>query len=96
MPPEIIVCEHSSSCSGFNYNCRLELRRVKKKKPYANTIQKRRRLLWDPAEFKRTGTNWKTIFWSDIIGATKSRGTIWLIISTCLLNCLLNFFHLIL
>ena len=46
------------------HKCKLKLYHAKKK-PYVNTIQKRRRLLWAKAHLKWTEAKWKTVLWSD-------------------------------
>ncbi len=44
--------------------CQLKLYHAKRK-PYVNTVQKPRRVMWAKAHLKWTVSNWKSVLWSD-------------------------------
>ncbi len=54
----------STTIRSYIHKCQLKLY-CAKRKPYVNSVQKRRRLLWDRRHLGWTITQWKRVLWSD-------------------------------
>ncbi|KAF0030331.1 hypothetical protein F2P81_017062 [Scophthalmus maximus] len=53
-----------STVRRYIYKCKLKLYHAKRK-PFINSTQKRRRLLWARAHLRWTDAKWKSVLWSD-------------------------------
>ncbi len=54
----------STTIRSYIHKCQLNLYRAKRK-PYVNSVQKRRRILWARRHLGWTITQWKRVLWSD-------------------------------
>ncbi len=62
----------STTIRSYIHKCQLKLY-CAKRKPYVNSVQKRRRLLWARRHLGWTITQWKRVLWSDESACLQSR-----------------------